>query len=259
MKIAKIQVSHFRALQELHTFELRDPLGKVSDLLVISGPNGSGKTSVLEAVVLAVGREVDHFWDGDLSYLGYFEFEDAEVDLELEGGSLDELEILYHPSWRALTQEDRLCTLESMDVGLVDEVWQHWNKNAFPWEQSSVIRDAALGLVLPQEEARLVFQDKTTGRTRPLRHAGSGALDWLPLLVELRRKPPHVLLIDQPELHLFPQWQSQMLRALQWAAPETQIIMATTAAAPWDQAMSFERYFLCDPRDPRHESHCADQ
>ena len=60
-----------------------------------------------------------------------------------------------------------------------------------------------------------------------------------------------LLLIDEPELHLHRQWQTQLMDALRSAAPHAQLWVATHADAPWDQAYSFERFFLAPAGDPR--------
>lgn len=60
-----------------------------------------------------------------------------------------------------------------------------------------------------------------------------------------------VLLIDEPELHLHPQWQAQILPALRELAPQAQIIATSHASAPWDRVSNYQRYFLAPLGDPR--------
>ena len=61
-----------------------------------------------------------------------------------------------------------------------------------------------------------------------------------------------LLVIDEPELHLHPQWQSGLLPALRSLLPNTQFIIATHSDLIWDQALSFERFLLVPKDDPRH-------
>jgi predicted ATPase len=49
MKLTKLHIQNFRGIQELD-LDLTDDLGRTQDLIVIVGPNGSGKTSVLDAI-----------------------------------------------------------------------------------------------------------------------------------------------------------------------------------------------------------------
>lgn len=55
-RVKSISIHHFRGVESL-TLDLAPPDGEVPDLVVFAGPNGSGKTSVLEACLLALGKE----------------------------------------------------------------------------------------------------------------------------------------------------------------------------------------------------------
>lgn len=54
MKISKVKIHNFRGIADFEK-ELASPLtGKPLDMVVFAGPNGSGKTSILEAIVIAL-------------------------------------------------------------------------------------------------------------------------------------------------------------------------------------------------------------
>jgi len=55
MKIQQIVINSFLGIEKL-ALEFRHPGGKPLDMVVLAGPNGCGKTSVLEACILAMGR-----------------------------------------------------------------------------------------------------------------------------------------------------------------------------------------------------------
>ncbi len=55
MKIEKIVIDNFLGIEKLE-LEFKHPGGKPLDTVVLAGPNGCGKTSVLEACILAMGR-----------------------------------------------------------------------------------------------------------------------------------------------------------------------------------------------------------
>ncbi len=60
-----------------------------------------------------------------------------------------------------------------------------------------------------------------------------------------------ILLIDEPELHLDPQWHRFVLRMLRRLKPDCQIIVATHSPEVYDSVCSFERHFLVPDDDPR--------
>ena len=60
-----------------------------------------------------------------------------------------------------------------------------------------------------------------------------------------------VLLFDEPELHMHPEWQGRIVPALRALCPDAQIIIATHADEPWDRAYTFQRFLLVPSDDPR--------
>jgi len=79
----------------------------------------------------------------------------------------------------------------------------------------------------------------------PIDQLSSGELEWLALAGTLiTDNSDGIVLVDEPELHLNPEWQARILPALRGVAPTAQLIVATHADAPWDQAYSFERLLL---------------
>ncbi|OAD22050.1 hypothetical protein THIOM_002165, partial [Candidatus Thiomargarita nelsonii] len=49
MKLHSLKVQHFRAIEN-STFDFTDNLSKPKQMNLIVGPNGSGKTSILDAI-----------------------------------------------------------------------------------------------------------------------------------------------------------------------------------------------------------------
>lgn len=61
MKLAKVQIENFRHLgsrEEPLELDFTDPLGRVRDFTLLVGPNTSGKTTIMDAIALALGRSV---------------------------------------------------------------------------------------------------------------------------------------------------------------------------------------------------------
>lgn len=89
----------------------------------------------------------------------------------------------------------------------------------------------------------------------PIDQLSSGELEWLALVGTLITiNFDGIVLIDEPELHLHPEWQARLLPGLRSVVPDSQLILATHADSPWDQAYSFERVLLVPPDDPRAQA-----
>jgi predicted ATPase len=61
MKLAKVQIENFRHLgsrEKPLALDFTDALGRVRDFTLLVGPNASGKTTILDAIAVALGRSV---------------------------------------------------------------------------------------------------------------------------------------------------------------------------------------------------------
>lgn len=56
MKITEIQINNLMGIENL-SLKFRHPNGRPLDMVVLAGPNGCGKTSLLEACILVLGRK----------------------------------------------------------------------------------------------------------------------------------------------------------------------------------------------------------
>lgn len=54
--IREVEITNFRGIDHLK-LEFLTPLGEASSLVVLAGPNGCGKTSVLDAILIALGHK----------------------------------------------------------------------------------------------------------------------------------------------------------------------------------------------------------
>ena len=60
-----------------------------------------------------------------------------------------------------------------------------------------------------------------------------------------------IVFIDEPELHLDPQWHRLILRSLMRLQPRAQMVVATHSPEIYDAAASYERHYLVPENDPR--------
>jgi predicted ATPase len=98
-----------------------------------------------------------------------------------------------------------------------------------------------------------VFLSLTSGAKVPLDDLSSGQLELFALFGSLLRLKfdQGLLIIDEPELHLDPQWHALILRAIRELLPSVQLVVATHSPRVYDSVLSFQRYFLVPDPDPR--------
>jgi predicted ATPase len=98
-------------------------------------------------------------------------------------------------------------------------------------------------------EGKGLFLYKGQERLCPIDEMSSGEQGVVSIAMQLLRNPfEGLILIDEPEQHLHPRWQGRVVRAIRKLAPTSQVIVATHADDPWEDAMSWERRLLPDPR-----------
>jgi hypothetical protein len=95
-------------------------------------------------------------------------------------------------------------------------------------------------LFLFQGEARICSVDALS----------AGEQDLLSLAVPSIPTPFHgILLLDRPELHLHPEWQTRLLPALRRLVPNAQLIIATHSDLVDDGVMPHQRYPMVGAAD----------
>jgi len=94
-------------------------------------------------------------------------------------------------------------------------------------------------------ETRLPVDFLSSGQLEIFMMAGSLALE------EFQQG---IILIDEPELHLDPQWHRTLLKAFRYLKPDSQVIVATHSPEIFDSVKSFERCFLVPEDDPRSKA-----
>ena len=139
----------------------------------------------------------------------------------------------------------------TLDLEWLDQLNRFWRK--FRADGTSLDLD----LVDPEDREKTewnlyLFHQQT--RICSLDALSSGEIQILNMVVPfITRTEPFqgILLIDEPELHLHPEWQVGLLPALATLLPDAQIIAATHSALIREHAYSFENYLLVEEGDPR--------
>jgi len=308
IRIKRIEIEGYRGIRERLVLDLASPDGSPAPQFVLAGPNGSGKTSVLEAVLLALGRadllardlpkdqRADHWRlsvPAGATIKLVVQVHGQEHTIELTSASprssIRVEEVAYFSSWRAPmlvgavqplgrgkrpadTENNRLWRLKqrivderaktafsspsvSTDMGAgwlakVNKAWQRLHGDASTRIIADLVDpdspDAYADLFVVKGKRRLCSVDQvSSGEIELLSFAG-----W----IALTGFADGLLVIDEPELHLHPEWQAGILPALRELAPDAQFLVATHADAPWSRAHTWERALLVPDTDPRSEA-----
>lgn len=321
-QIHRIRIENFRRIQAPLELDLVAPKGEPSKTIVLAGPNGCGKTTVLEAILLGLGieslivRDVEkskreQHWRVTLEPGARIEIDvsadgwpvqtwvrtaERHVSISASGEeaplssfALKSLAVEFFSSWRAPelvgaihplgagnrprdNENNRLWRLKQKIcderarggyappmfagtskadawLGRINDAWARFHGN------DGTRIDARLKEATNEEDGLTADLFVVRGDTIlcPIDQVSSGEIELLSFAgsMILNDFKGGLLLIDEPELHLHPQWQATMLPALRTLAPDVQMIVASHSDAVWDQAYSFERFLLVEDSDPR--------
>ena len=301
--LASLSIRDFRGIESLD-LDFRGPDGKPNSLVVLAGPNGSGKTAALEAALilcgghkLAVGHrgtKAIRLGTGDYTISGEIVSADGTSQIEDDARSdppaaSQDLPCWYFSSWRA----PRLIGPVDVTVGRAGRKPRKNDLNRLRNVKQILVNAAAMEH-FPKSQQSFVsgynnwmtkiniaweeFYPNSGGFVVGLldepSEAGSGAfdvlMDWPPALIEIDKlsagqlelflfisalvlndNREGIVFIDEPELHLDPQWHRPIIRCLTKLQPQAQFIVATHSPEIYDAARSYERHFLVPDDDPR--------
>ena len=306
--LTSLSIRNFRGIDSL-ALDFRGPDGLPNNLVVLAGPNGSGKTAVLEAALIAAGgAKLATGHRGGRAVRRGAEGYEVRADFRFRSRTLDDdITVIekadtsaalpdppvphwYFSSWRAST----LVGAVNVTVGkrgrrpaktdlnrLLNVKQQLANAAAaqsFPGANRPLLRDYSLwiarinqgwkkfypghddefvvGLADSDEESNgafEVFYIRENHPSLPVDELSAGQLELFLFLAALVLNDHRegIVFIDEPELHLDPQWHALIVRSLMALQPEAQFIVATHSPEIYDAAMSYERHFLVPEDDPR--------
>ncbi len=320
-KVHRIRIEKFRRIRDALELTLTTPKGTPSGTIVFAGPNGCGKTSVLEAILLGLGQEGlivrdlrksrrEEHWRASVPAGATI-----ELDVSRDGGQLEtwvrtadkhiskradgdtavprsvlkDMAVEYFSSWRAPelvgpvkplegrgkrprdTETNRLWRLKQRinderakagyahaPVGAgISRADQWLDRINAAWKRFHGGDETKIDAQIVDQDAEDLSADlfviKNGVRVCSVDQVSSGEIELLSFAgwVILNDFSGGVLVIDEPELHLHPEWQTAVLPALHELAPDTQFVVASHADAVWDQAYGFARFLLVSDDDPR--------
>ncbi|MGO9469383.1 MAG: AAA family ATPase [Isosphaeraceae bacterium] len=300
--IESLSIRDFRGIDRLE-LDFRGPDGHPNSLVVLGGPNGCGKTAVLEAALsLAGGAELMTGLRGrrairrgaaDYEIRGDFR-RGAETwtSKDIPGAPSPPVRPVphwYFSSWRAphlvgpvnptvgrpgrppaKTDQIRLRNVKQRLVNAaaverfeprlpqlssysaVMEVINNAWREFYP-DRDEVFAVEVIGAGETGAGSFDVYLRLTPDQRLEVDLLSSGQLELFLFLSELadNERNEGIIFIDEPELHLDPQWHRLIVRSLLRLQPRAQLIVATHSPEIYDAAASYERHYLVPEDDPR--------
>jgi DNA repair exonuclease SbcCD ATPase subunit len=303
--LASLSIRDFRGIDRLD-LDFRGPDGLPNSLVVLAGPNGSGKTTVLEAALiaaaghkLAVGPSGQRgVRKGAKDYEIEAEFDRGPVGLKFKTRATSEIvaeppqpvQHWYFSSWRApelvgpvdvtvgkagrqpvKNDANRLKNVKRLLVNAAAKAHFRSGQRALlsrhrdwmdaingAWSEFYPDRSGEFVVDLADSEqdeggAFDVFHVRPDGTRLEVDLLSAGQLELFLFLAALVVNDDRegIVFIDEPELHLDPQWHRPIVRSLVRLQPRAQFIVATHSPEIFDSAQSYERHYLVPEDDPR--------
>lgn len=306
--IISLAIRDFRGIDHLD-LDFVGPDGKPNRLAVLAGPNGCGKTAVLEAALITAGgyrlatgrrgRKAIRRGAEDYQIRADFQFNSMlfSPTIAIEDSSQvgppkpsPPIPHWYFSSWRvpifvgpvdvtagrpgrrpAKTDVNRLLNVKQQLVNgaaierfrpgqhskvanyskWMSSINQAWHE-FYPGSPSEFFVDLA------DTDSKAVggfdlFLGSPDGPRLEVDCLSAGQIELFLFLSALALNDDRegIVFIDEPELHLDPQWHRPILRSLMSLQPRAQFIVATHSPEIYDAARSYERHFLVPDNDPR--------
>jgi len=237
-KLARLEIEGFKKFEKKFILDLKSPSGDPINYFVISGENGCGKTTILEAIYLLLcGCESSYVKDKTLLSA---EIKCAEGDFSVsrtkEHSKIINLLVEYHSEQitnlsKKTSKLDPLLSHEWLDR--LNNYWRYFRDDGthFVIDRCG---EKEWDLFMSKGECLYSVDSMSSGEQAVIRLA-------LPLV---QTQFEGLLLIDSPERHLHPRWSGRIVRAIRNLAPNAQVIAATNSDDAWEDAKSWERRLL---------------
>jgi len=241
--LVRLEIEGFRIFQDKFVLDLRSPSKDPINYFVLAGVNGSGKTTILEAIHLLLGGGVSTDIKDNTRLIAEIQEISSKATYRVERTTAPAKRTNFAVEYLSIQSTHLSKRLRKLDP-LLGHEWL--NKLNTYWRE---FRYDGSHFVLREWD---LFMRTEDGRMYSVDALSSGEQAVLDLAAPLVNNPfEGVLLIDYPEQYLHPRWAGRVVRALRNLAPKAQVIVATHADDPWDDAKSWERRLLEESKNEK--------
>lgn len=188
MKLLGLTVSGFRGFGTTYDFDLS------ADVVLVHGPNGSGKTSLFDSILWALTGELERLGHGAEVVSQYSEFGEARVEVRLASSAGDAIRVMRRCQSNAkasslfLELGDEQFTGASAEARLMELLWPDGVSSADP--AGSLTRSLTRAVYLQQDQVRSFIEDEDENSRFEIvgEIVGTGRVGELVRQLELGRK-----------------------------------------------------------------------
>jgi predicted ATP-binding protein involved in virulence len=222
MKIKKIKINSYKVLQNFE-INFSDRNGNILDTIVIAGINGSGKTTILELIENSFSTNFK--FDNNDNNDDYIDF------IEKDATKLVYLRVFDNPKKLVISkikdfldyirEKNEDLTIKESNKKLKDEINSIFEGLDLKSKFKGISKDIKREVIFENDiKDNIKLDELSTGEQQLFIRA---------LSLKLMDLKDSIILIDEPELSLHPNWQNHILRVYQNIANQAnnQLIVAT--------------------------------
>lgn len=222
MKIEHIKLKDYKVLQNFE-IDFKNSDGNILDTIVLAGINGSGKTTILDFIFNYTGYKKDNIiqYEGKMS--GFLN-EKFSTPIYLKVNEIPKKEIVIEQikKYRDMIQDENDdLTVKETNKKMVDGINSIFDGVDLKTKFKGFSKDIKRNILFSNDTSEeIMFDDLSTGEQQLFLRA---------LSLKMMNLKDSIILIDEPETSLHPNWQNHILRVYQNISKvgDNQLIIAT--------------------------------
>lgn len=239
MKIQSVKINHYKSLETPFNLE------EAGHIHIFIGPNNAGKTNILDAInIFAVADEKHtYFVDSKANIEISIKLESEAHELKLKEGEAIKLIKNGHETKFLATDHEidlataknffkkhliRICATKPIPA---DKLTKDYEELLTEYPRAFEIFRKTIQDYFPEIKLNPVFMEKVVieeyGTERPFERLGAGFQQVFIMLMYLFHPAYHILLIEEPEIHLHPAMQKKLVTVFESKNLNNQIFFTT--------------------------------